>query len=170
MKVHFKITDTLLNQILDDLRRPHPIAFERVGFVACGGGLTSDGLILVARSFHPVHDEDYESDSFVGAKINSRAIQRALALVYAKSHVMLFVHEHAHQGTPAPSKVDQDCWNELIPNFWHVRPELPHGALVLSQDRAMGLLWVPKQPRPLPITDFSVVGRQLQRWSEEECV
>ena len=98
------------------------------------------------------------------------AVRSALTLAYAKSQSMLFVHEHAHKGKPRPSQVDLDCWKELIPNFWHVRPWLPHGGLILSDDNAMGIVWVPHQLDVCPISKFTVVGRHLQRWSEEEYV
>lgn len=165
MKIHLKMTDSLLAEIREHLRQPHPIAFERVGFVACAGGNTSEGLILLGKSFHPVIDEDYVADKFIGAKINSHAIQSALALAYAKSQCMLFVHEHAHEGTPEPSPVDLNCWHELVPNFWHVRPELPHGGLILSEDRAMGLVWVPRETDVFSINKFTIIGRPLRRWS-----
>ncbi|CAN5544784.1 hypothetical protein BH23ACI1_BH23ACI1_26900 [soil metagenome] len=57
-----------------------------------------------------------------------------------------------------------------IPNFWHVRPELPHGGLILSEDNAMGIVWVPHQTEVFQISKFTVVGGHLQRWSEEEHV
>jgi len=168
VKIHLKFPQDLLDAITSHLRQPHPVALERVGFVACAGGNTPKGIVLLGRSFHPVRDEDYEADELVGARISSRAVQSALALSYAKPRSMLFIHEHTHKGKPGPSRVDLDCWRELIPNFWHVRPELPHGGLILSEDKAMGLVWVPYQTDVSSISRFTVVGRQLRRWSEEE--
>lgn len=168
MKIHLKLPERLFDAITAHLRQPHPVALERVGFVACGGGNAPDGIVLLGWSFHPVRDEDYEVDDLVGARISSRAVQSALALAYSKSLSMLFVHEHGHQGKPRPSRVDLDCWRELVPNFWHVRPELPHGGLILSDDNAMGIVWVPNQTDVFPISQFTVVGRQLRRWSEEK--
>lgn len=165
MKIHLKLPEHLLVEISTHLRRPHSFGLERVGFVGCAGGNTPDGIVMLGRSFYPVRDDDYESDELVGARINSRAVQSALALAYAKSQSMLFVHKHGHKGKPRPSRVDLECWRELIPNFWHVRPELPHGGLVLSDDNAMGLVWVPHQVDLLPFSNFTVVGRHLRRWS-----
>jgi len=88
------------------LAQPHSVALERVGFLACAGGKTGDGIVLLGRSFHPVRDEDYEADELVGARISSRAVQSALALAYATPQSMLFVHEHGHKGTPRPSRVE----------------------------------------------------------------
>jgi hypothetical protein len=170
VNIHLKLPNRLLDEITAHLRQPHPVALERVGFVACGGGNAPGGIVILAQSFHPVRDEDYEADRLVGARIGSRAVQSALELAYRRPLSMLFVHEHGHSGKPYPSQVDVDCWRELVPNFWHVRPELPHGALILSDDNAMGTVWVPNQADVFPINNFTVVGRQLRRWSEEEHV
>ena len=168
MNIHLKLPQQLHDEISKHLRTPHPVALERVGFVACAGGDAPDGMVLLARSFHPVRDEDYEVDELVGARISSGAIQSAFALAYGTRQSMLFVHEHGHRGSPVPSHVDLSCWSELIPNFWHVRPELPHGGLILSHDSATGLIWVPLQTGVFPISKFTIVGRHLRRWSEDK--
>lgn len=170
MNIHLKLPQELHDEITTHLRKPHPVALERVGFVTCAGGDTPDGMVLLGRSFHPVRDKDYEADEFVGARISARAIQSVLALAYGAPHAMLFVHEHEHWGRPRPSRVDLSCWRELIPNFWHVRPDLPHGGLIFSHDSAMGLIWVPHQKSVFPITKFTIVGRHLRRWSEVQHV
>ena len=81
VKVHLKLTDGLLNAIIAHLRQPHAVALERVGFVACAGGNTPDGIVLVGQSFHPVRDEDYEVDELVGARISSGAVRSAWRLL-----------------------------------------------------------------------------------------
>jgi hypothetical protein len=168
VNIHLKLPQQLHDEITQHLRKPHPVALERVGFVACVGGVAPGGMVLLGRSFHPVRDKDYEADDMVGARIGARAIQSALALAYGTSQSMLFVHEHAHDGKPNPSRIDLNCWRELIPNFWHVQPELPHGGLILSHDNAMGLVWVPHQATVFPISKFTIVGRRLRRWSEAQ--
>lgn len=167
MTVHFKITDLLLSHIRRDLRRPHPVAFERVGFVMCRLGGTVDGLVVLARDYRPVADQHYVHNPDVGAAINGDAVRVALQHVYANPDVMMFIHEHAHDGPTRPSRVDLECWRQMVPNFWNVRPELPHGALILSHDLGMGQLWIPSQTRPQEINQFSVVGTTLRRWSCE---
>ena len=56
MTIHLKLPDSLFDEITAHLRQPHPVAFERVGFVACAGGNAPDGILLLAQSFHPVRD------------------------------------------------------------------------------------------------------------------
>lgn len=163
MRATLKIASTTLDAMREHLRKPHPIAFERVGFLACRGGNTRRGCVLVALEFLPVADEDYEDDPTAGATISANAIRVALEFALRGAEAMLFVHEHAHRGRPRPSDTDERSWNELIPSFGYVRPGLPHGALILSHDSAMGRLWMPGGGRR-PIDEFVVVGQHLERW------
>jgi hypothetical protein len=59
MKIIFKITRDMLEQIKTDLARPHPFAFERVGFIYVRRGTLAEGQLLLAASYHPVRDEHY---------------------------------------------------------------------------------------------------------------
>lgn len=167
MKVHFKITDALFQRVLTDLRRPHSFAFERVGFITCRIGGTSDGVVLIARGFNSVASEHYVENPAIGAEINGDAVRLALQHAYARPDVMMFVHEHSHAGPTWPSRVDAQCWNAMMPNFWNVRPELPHGAIIFTHDHGMGQLWVPGQTAPVLIDRFSIIGSTLRRWSSE---
>lgn len=167
MRVHFKIADALYRSVLQDLRRPHRVALERVGFVTCRVGRTPDGLVLLARGFNPVADEHYIHNPDIGAEINGDAVRLALQHAYAQPDVMMFAHEHPHRGPTWPSQVDLQCWRQMIPNFWNVRPELPHGALIFSHDVGMGHLWISRDVAPVSIDRFSVVGSPLRRWSCE---
>lgn len=77
---------------------------------------------------------------------------------------MFHVHLHDRLGTPHPSEVDWSEWAKFIPDFWHVQPKLPHGALILSRNRINGWCWYPGLSRPLAMTRFSVVDSKLTIW------
>jgi hypothetical protein len=53
VKIHLKLANSLFDEITAHLRRPHTVAFERVGFVACAGGNAPDGIVLLGRSACP---------------------------------------------------------------------------------------------------------------------
>lgn len=163
MTVQLKLTADLLADVRAHLRVPHLIAFERVGFLACRGAWVEDGTVVVAREFLPVADDHYVEADDAGARISSDAVRLAMQHAYNTRDCMVYVHAHEHRGRPRPSRVDLECWHELIPAFWHVRPELPHGALILSDDSAMALMWVPGRPVPVPVDEFLVVGYPLTR-------
>jgi hypothetical protein len=164
MTIHFKMLETLRRAIIHDLRRPHAHAGERVGFISACFGNSLHDLIVLAHSFHPVKDEQYEMDHEVGARFNSGAIRDALQIAFSDNVGIFHVHLHAHRGVPRPSGIDWTEWNKFVPNFWHVCPNLPHGALILSEDRMSGWCWYPKRNHPVRIHRFTLVGRGMQSW------
>ena len=164
MRIHFKMNEGLLSSVREDLLRPHEHAAERIGFLSCGFGTTDEGLLIVACKYHPVEDGHYERDPLVGARFGSAAMREALQIALTSRRGIFHIHCHDHVGEPRPSRVDSVEWVRFIPDFWHVRPELPHGALLLSEDRMRGWCWFPKENGPLKISQFSVVGARLRFW------
>lgn len=162
MRVGFKITRGLFDRLRDDLRRPHPFAAERVGFLSCRvGALKPAGWVLLAEAFHPVVDEDYLRDPSVGAMMGSAAIRKALQIALKYECGMFHVHIHGHRGAPSFSGVDLRETANFVPDFLHVCPQLVHGAIVLSMDSFVGLCWHPKASTPVPISEFSIVGAPM---------
>ncbi|MDB5608104.1 MAG: hypothetical protein JWP25_5004 [Bradyrhizobium sp.] len=58
MKIRFKVTSALLTTIRIDLRRPHPFAHERVGFIAAELAAAHDELFILVREYRPVRDDE----------------------------------------------------------------------------------------------------------------
>jgi hypothetical protein len=164
MKIHFKCTTGLLAQIRTDLERRHPHATERVGFALCRFGTADSELTIIAHAYSPVADDHYEVDPNVGARINGSAFRAALQRAVADSVGVFHVHSHLHTGLPQPSSIDWTEWQRFVPDFWHVRPELAHGALIVSANRMAGWCWYPSRNQPIQIRKFSVVGRGIERW------
>ena len=164
MKVVFKIAENLLSSAMEDLRRPHPFALERVGFLLCRpGALTGGGLVIFAGAFHSVADEDYLDDQSAGAVMGPAAIRKALQVSYNKNASMFHVHIHEHKGKPRFSGIDKRETSEFVPDFWHVQRLLPHGAIVLSKDSAFGQCWIPGSEKPQEVTEFVSVGVPIRR-------
>lgn len=162
MRIAFKITRNLLQNVLTDLRRPHPFAAERVGFLSCGvAGLKPAGWIILAQDFHPVADGDYMNDRTVGAMMGAGAIRRAMQVALTNQTCMFHVHIHEHRGKPRFSAIDLSETAKFIPDFWHVCPKLVHGATVLSANSMAGRCWHPHLPTPIPISEFSIVGSPM---------
>ena len=159
MRIRFKITQTLLAFIKEDLATPHQFAAERVGFLSCRvGAAERNGLIILADSYHPVADTDYVDNPEAGATMGPDAIRKALQLAWHNHGSFFHVHIHEHNGTPGFSRIDSVESARFVPNFWHVRPEMPHGALVFSTDSAYGRCWHPGVLQPSEIAEFSFVG------------
>lgn len=163
MKILFKIRQQLLTHIIADLRRPHKYAAERVGFIACRfGALKPSGIVLLASDFLPVADEDYIDDQSVGAMMGDAAIRKALQFAFNTNVGMFHVHVHEHRGLPWFSRTDCRENSNFVPDFFHVRPHAPHGAVVLSLDSAAGLCWHPQTAEPYRISEFVFVGSPIR--------
>jgi hypothetical protein len=119
MKLAFRVESKLLDRIRADLRRPHPFAHERVGFISAkAGALPADGVTILAVDYHPVADDHYLNDPRVGAMMGSAAISKALEIAYGAKASMFHVHLHEHTGTPRFSSTDT---RESDPRFFQGR-------------------------------------------------
>jgi hypothetical protein len=158
MRILFKLTQSLRRETISALRRPHPFAAERVAFLKCRLSWVGTHLIVLAHNLHHVADEDYLNDRSAGATMGPAAIRKALQMAYREKSAIFHVHMHEHKGKPSFSSTDTRETARFVPDFWNVRPELPHGAIVLSQDSAWGRCWYPGRGRPIDIDDFAFVG------------
>jgi hypothetical protein len=162
MRLLFRTTSALLDLAREDLRRPHPVALERVGFLACRvAQCYPNGCLVLASRYYPVHDEHYVPSSVCAAVIDSNAIREALQRAYSSSISVFHVHMHDHCGVPFWSRIDAREMTRLMPDFLKVRPELPHGVVVLSRDSLWGYAWHGKPPRGREFTSAQVVGSPL---------
>lgn len=157
MKVLFRASAAFMASVRADLIRPHAFAAERVGFIAVKAAVGQDHLVLLARAYHPVADEDYLDDPSVGAMMGSEAIRKALATAFIGKFGMIHVHPHWHRGVPRFSRVDLREQANFVPDFFNVRPDLPHGAIVLSEDAARGRCWLARQAST-DIIEFHTTG------------
>jgi len=164
MKLRFKITGALIDQIRQDLARPHAFAHERVGFISAGLSAAGRDIIVLAREYRPVRDEDYLPDHSVGAMMGREAIRCALEWAMQQGHAMFHVHTHGGRGVPNFSGVDIRENRKFIPDFFKVTPKGVHGAIVLSGDAARGQSWLQRGREPVAIDEFVVVGPSLLKW------
>lgn len=162
--IRFKITDQLFSEIQGDLHRPHKFAFERVGFVGAGLALHGHHCTMLAHSYAPVADEDYLNEPCFGAMMGPNAMYKAMAWAFEQRVALLHIHAHVGGGIPGFSDIDIRESNKFVPDFFKVRPEMPHGAIVLNDARAFGRIWLsPKTPRP--IVQFHIIGEHSRKWS-----
>lgn len=164
----FRARSDLLHAVRMDLHRAHPFAAERVGFFLCRAGLMSgNGLIILAADYHAVEDGDYLDDPRVGAMMGRAAIRKARQRAYnggAQDIGLFHVHMHDHCGLPGFSRVDVTESMKFVPDFFNAVPAMPHGAIVLSHDRAAGLCWPKRAGTPVPIDVFASIGAPLRSW------
>ncbi|MDF0523311.1 hypothetical protein P0R31_39660 [Bradyrhizobium yuanmingense] len=164
MKIHFKITRALADTVRIDLQRPHSFAYERVGFIAAGLAAAHDELLILAREYRPVRDDEYLQDPNVGAMMSGEAIRRARQWAMNDGVAIFHVHSHGGRGIPGFSGTDVRENAKFIPNFLSVAPQCVHGAVVLSDTAAIGQVWLDrKSPQPF-INAFTEVGLPIRSW------
>jgi len=150
-----------MDAALNDLARPHPFAAERVGFLSCKAAETLSGLVILAAAYLSVVDEDYLPDWSVGAMMGPDAIRKALQYAYNSASSMFHVHLHNHEGMPAFSTTDLRESGKFVPDFFNVQPSLPHGAIILSQNSAVGRCWYRSMQAPVWISKITFVGSPM---------
>lgn len=168
MKTSLKIPKAFLDGIHVDLSRAHKFAHERVGFIACSLSKTADGQMLMANTYLPVADDDYEDVPKVGAMMGSAAIRKALEYAYNHPVSIFHVHRHDHRGRPQFSKIDVSEGAKFIPDFWNVSANLPHGLLVLSKNAATAAVWDPSTKSPRYVEEICIIGRPLMTFRSQQ--
>jgi hypothetical protein len=161
MKTIFRTTTAFLDRVRDDLVRPHPFAFERLGFVTARAAKGMDHLVIIAENYHPIADGDYLRDETVGAMMGPDAIRKGLNLALIDTVGVFHVHMHDHAGPPRFSRTDLREQPKFVPDFFKLRPEMPHGAILLSHDQLAGRIWLNAQT-VREIDEFNIVGPSLE--------
>lgn len=164
MKIYVKIADTLLAKIRNDLYRPHGFAHERVGFLTAGATQEPDGIVVLCREYLPVADDDYERSRTVGAQIGSSAMRKALEAAYAHKSSLIHIHTHGGLGRPEFSRADLESAKQFVPGFFNALPRMPHGLIVLSNNKAAGLFWTSPRSAPQYVTGFIQIGAHVQKY------
>lgn len=165
MNVRFKIQRVLLASVRADLSRPHPFASERVGFISAGLASAGNDLLVLAREFQALDDDEYLQDPSYGALMGPDAIRRALQTAITTGSAMFHVHQHHGTGVPYFSPLDLTENDKFVPDFFKVAPKMAHGTIVLSSNAASGQIWFSGNKPHQAIQDFVEVGAPMRKWS-----
>ena len=142
MTAEIRLSRQLVDQVQADLRRRHPFAHERVGFLSCRtAALPAGGVIIIPAAYYRLEDDEYVESDEAGAMMTEIAIGRAMQRAYHDRMSIVHVHEHGHNGRPDFSGIDIREAHEFVPDFFNACPRQPHGLMVLSRDYAAGLVW-----------------------------
>lgn len=162
MNTYIRLTGKLYDDIFRDLRRPHPFAAERVGFVL--GQITSitdDGKLILLTRYHSIRDEHYVDDPSVGARIGSEAIAWAMEAAYRGRTTragVYHIHLHDYDGPTGMSRTDRTEIPKLIPGFQSVSCTASHGIIILSRNHGSGWVWLPGDEEARRADSIQVIG------------
>lgn len=160
MNLTIRIPQAVLSLARYDLARPHPFAYERVGFFRCRPTGRPD--LVVVTGYDAVADEDYVRDSTAGACIGSTAIQSAMQRILKHKVGQIHIHQHEHRGLPSPSRTDSENQPRLVTSFRNLDPQVPHGFMILSETHAWGSFATPEMRRLVELKSVSVVSGRIE--------
>lgn len=159
MNVHIRIPGSLYTAAIEDLRRPHGFAFERVGFFSASTAeLSADRILVLLTRYHAVPDDHYLRDRSAGAMIGSDAIRAAMQRVFDERLGQIHVHLHEHPGEPRPSRIDMRDTPRVVRSLSSVGPKQTSGYMILSDDGAWAELALPGRGAPVTATKITVPG------------
>ena len=169
MRIEMKIHGRFLDHVINDLRRPHEYAYERIGFIFVKTGVINNkDTILLPSYYMPIPDKHYIPDSTVGARYNAAAIRNVMQRVLDTGEGAFHVHEHSKM-LPAFSRDDIENQNRLIPAFRNVGTKSIHGAILLTEDTLSGLCWLPGETHPRNMPAIKIIKKPLathiRRWA-----
>lgn len=153
-----RIPRRLYKSVRSDLKRPHPFAAERVGFLSAAPGSTTDSRLVLLSGYTSLPDERYVPDPFSGARIDSRAIQGSLQRVLDTGRGEFHVHMHPGRGMPRLSRMDRDELPRIVRSLCVAGPRAPHGIVLLSQDSITAWVWLPEARAPVRPSKVTIVG------------
>lgn len=156
--MQLRMTQSIHQEARSDLRRSHPFAYERVGYIFVK---PVGEFILVATGYESVPDEFYINDKTVGARIDHRGIALAMKRADSKREGILHTHIHGKRGIPQFSRADLADHPNFLRSFRNAAPEMPHGFLLLSADRMMARIWLPQNQSYTDIFRYTIVGLPL---------
>ena len=163
MKIHFKMTDRLRREVLADLEREHPFAAERLGFFRCRVSQAKEELLILVSSYVSIPDEQYVDDDSAGCYFDEQAMRTMMQHSLTHHESIFHVHLHDHLGMPRSSRTDIRESAQYVPDFWNATPDLPHGTIVLSRDRATGSCWYPRRKNVFEIERITAVGSKINK-------
>lgn len=162
MNFILRCTEELYAAALTDLRRPHPFAYERVGFFSTASVDAHENRLVLLTGYHPVPDGHYLRSRKVGAMLGPEAIRTALGRALAERTGQLHVHLHEHDGEPIPSPTDSRELPPLAQSLGRAAPDQTSGYAILSNDAAWAELYPPPSHKPVVASRWTVIGFPLR--------
>ena len=148
MSVRVRLRRDLFDAMVADLRRPHPFALERVGFLYGKLARALDLRLVIPFEYVPVPDEQYLDEPDAAATINADALFDAHQRTRRAQDCCLHVHMHLGEGSTWFGTTDLKTLRRIGPSLQRMAKGGAHGGLVLTLSTASTLLWLPGDTEP----------------------
>jgi hypothetical protein len=158
MTPQIRLMRKLFNDMHADLRRPHPFAGERIGFVFGRlANATSPWPLILLTRYVPLADDRYVPDETISARFDAESVRFAMQEVVTHDEGCFVVHVHDWPGQPRFSVPDQRELPPVAKCFRNVGRQHPHGLLLLSPNSAAAKVWMPGANEPVS-PQITIVG------------
>jgi hypothetical protein len=157
MHITIRLTRTLAEYALRDLRRPHQYASERVGFLY-GKRVEAEEALILMTHYRAVADERYINDPTVGARIDGGAIRNAMQEAIDTKTGLFHTHIHDFGGRLDFSAVDNRELPKLVPAFQAAGGANATGLFLFGQKSAIADVWLPGGAQSRRASRICVVG------------
>ena len=116
---------------------------------------------LHLRQLIPLQESDYIPDTTHGAAWRGSAMFPVMEAAIERGLGIVIFHAHDHIGLPGLSRDDLQSADRLIPMFQKRVPTRPHGTVVISRTHASGLVWLPGNRKPRPLSRIRWFGSSI---------
>ena len=141
MKISF--SRTLFDEAVNDLKRIHPFAFERIGYLT--GKLENQNLVL--NGWLSIKDDYYEESNEVGARVGRDGMIFIMKRAFQSKKIFFHTHLHAFQRSPVFSFIDELSLLEVTHSLTNLTGQCFHGGIVIGQSLSRIKFWTDKKCR-----------------------
>ncbi len=162
--IKIKLMGVLYEEMLHDLKRPHPFAAERVGFATGRIGTLAGGQLILLTGYHVIPDHQYLKDHKVGARIGSEAITWAMQAAYhgrSSREGVFHIHLHPHRGQTGMSGTDSREIPPMVSGFKSVGREAAYGIIILSLNHGSAWVWLPGSDESISAANVAVIASPI---------
>lgn len=116
---------------------------ESIVFALASHGTTKTRTIVLVRELMMLPAAEYVADPSHGAAWRGAAMIPVLNAALGAGLGIIAFHSHPHRGPVTLSFDDREGARRLLPTFANIIPGRPHGAVVMGEDYAAGMVLLP---------------------------
>ena len=135
---------------------------EHAGLLLCGVVKTSRAVIMAARGWIPLTEQDMLSSGSLHLSVSPIALAREAKRAAGLGLSLVLCHSHPWSGSATPSRLDLDTEQDLCGRVLSRRLQgLPSGGLVVGPEDVSGRAWVDGDPIAMTLR---IIGDESAVW------
>ena len=135
------INKIFFRNVINDLKKTHPFASERIGYLM--GRVEDKSLVL--DEWLSIKNEFYEKSDDVGARVGRDGMIFIMKKASQSNKSFFHTHLHEFQKIPTFSLVDKNSLLEVTRALISLTEECLHGGIVIGQYSSRVKYWTDKE-------------------------